>query len=163
MAYSKSDVWKLKVEDLKSALEDLGLNTSGNRKDLILRLHEALFPDGLSQSNVSVNSVQSGAAPLRSAVVESQSSDPSVLSGQAPLQPAGDFGEWDVIKVKEGPVYKRIPKNSRRQACEAFTKILNNVINKNDQKSWEDLCNFARCAIGSSIRGGKKKRVKPQF
>ena len=27
MAYSKSDVWKLKVEDLKSALEDLGLNT----------------------------------------------------------------------------------------------------------------------------------------
>ena len=35
---------------------------------------------------------------------------------------------------------------------------MNDVISLNDEKSWQNLANFARCAIGSSKRGSKKKR-----
>ena len=32
------------------------------------------------------------------------------------------------------------------------------MISKNDKSAWEDLGNFAQCSIGSSKRGGKKKK-----
>ena len=65
-----------------------------------------------------------------------------------------------IIKILQGPVYKRIPKASRLQAYITFTKLVQNVINKNDRQSWENLLNFARCAIGSSVQVGKKKKSK---
>ena len=63
-----------------------------------------------------------------------------------------------IIKISRGPVFKRIFKASRLQACIAFTKLVQCVIDKNDRKSWENLLNFARLAIGNSKRGGKKKK-----
>ena len=131
------DVEKMNLQALKVHLEKFGLSTScegagrgGSKKLLISRLKSFLF-------DVPPNPEDSiGATPL----------------------PAVEDSDWDVIKVKYGPVYKRIPKASRLQACFAFTKILNDVISLNDEKSWQNLANFARCAIGSSKRGGKKKR-----
>ena len=72
------------------------------------------------------------------------------------LDPAENVQEE--IKFAQGPVYKRIPKASRLHACTAFRKILQNIIDKNDWSSWMALLYFARSAIGSSVRGGKKHK-----
>ena len=128
---SMEDVDKMNLHTLKVHLENFGLSTScegagkGGSKKL---LHSRLKSFLFDVPN------------------------PEDSNGATPLLVAN---EWNIIKVKSGPVYKRLPKGSRCQSCIAFTKILDNVISKNDKSSWEDLGNFARCAIGSSNRGGK--------
>ena len=61
---------------------------------------------------------------------------------------------------KQGPVFKRIPKASRVQSCKIFKCLLDKVIENNDKYFWEKLFNFARCGIGSSVRGGKKNKTQ---
>ena len=130
----------IKIEQLKKALKALNLPQSGNKSNLLERLGWAnlpqscdIFQDISSQTNKNFAT--------------------NVMNDSTT-----ENGSWDLIKVKQGPVHKRIPKASRLQCCIAFTKVLNQVIAKNDKNSWSDLLNFARCGIGSSIRGGKKKK-----
>ena len=134
---TKTELWRMNVGPLRDALEERGLDSTGDKTALQKRLKAAIFPDDLSQSQSNVTNV-----------INNLEESVQVI----------DEEKWDLIKVKQGPVFKRIPKASRLQACLAFTKLLNNVISKNDKKSWEDLVNFARCGIGSSKRGGKKKK-----
>ena len=136
----------MNVPQLRAALTEFGLDSSGLKPVLQSRLREAIFQNDFSQSepNTSVTFVQNDLN------VSSNSNVINVLSEQS--------NSWDIIKVKQGPVFKRIPKNSRLQCCLAFTKILNSVISKNDEISWSNLLNFPRCGIGSSKRGGKKKQ-----
>ena len=136
--YTKTQITRLKLKDLQDALEDRGLDTSGGVLELKQRLREAIHPASSSQLG---------------------SSQPNVTNVTYNSDPASQPNEvWDLIKVKSGPVYKRIPKPSRLHACKAFTTIITNVTRNNDKDSWESLLNFARCGIGSSTRGGKKKK-----
>ena len=59
---------------------------------------------------------------------------------------------------KAGPVIKRIPKGSRLQLCKLLTEILEKVISKNDTESWEKFFRFPYICLGSTNRGGKKKK-----
>ena len=127
--FTKTQICQLKIEDLKTTLSERGLDTSGSRIALQKRLRLEIHPDLSSQSDMS--------------------------------QVTHDLDESGLnvlLKFREGAVYKRIPKASRLPACLAFTKILQSVINKNDIQSWSDLFNFARCAMGSSPRGGKNHK-----
>ena len=139
---TKTELWRMNVGPLRDALEERGLDSTGDKTALQKRLKAAIFPDDLSQSQSNVTNV-----------INNLEESVQVI----------DEEKWDLIKVKQGPVFQRIPKASRLQACLAYIKLLNNVIKYNDKKSWEDLVNFARCAIGSSKRGGKKKRAKLLF
>ena len=135
--YTKTQISHLKVEELKSALSQRGLETHGTRPELQKRLRNEIHLVDSSQVNLSVT-------------------DDSIGISQVPS--VEQTGTWDIIRVKQGPVFKRIPKASRLQSCIAFTKVLNNVTTKNDKSAWSDLFNFARCGLGSSSRGGKKKK-----
>ena len=59
---------------------------------------------------------------------------------------------------KAGPVLKRIPKGSRFQVCNLLTEILEKVVTKNDLESWESLMKFPNLCLGSTKRGGKRKK-----
>ena len=60
MSQPKKYLSQWKIEELKTALEDLGLDTTGNRPDLYKRLKEALGkgPSQSQTANPSVNDVQ---------------------------------------------------------------------------------------------------------
>ena len=120
---------KVSVLELKSQLKVFQKPTSGNKDVLIERLGWANLPQSFDMFNDSSSS-----------------------------QLDGSNDQESLLKFTEGAVYKRIPKASRLPACLAFTKILQNVINNNDIQAWANLFNFARCAIGSSSRGGKKHK-----
>ena len=137
---TKTELWRMNVGPLRDALEGRGLDSTGDKTALQKRLKAAIFPDDFSQSQSNVTNVTNN------------------FTNEEVSNQVNDDEKWDHIKVKQGPVFKRIPKASRLQACLAYIKLLNNVIKYNDKKSWEDLVNFARCAIGSSKRGGKKKK-----
>ena len=127
----RTQVWQMKHEELKDACEKRGLDSDGYKKDLQNRLFEKIWPShSSSQSQTNVTDATN--------VIN----DSNVI----------------LLKNHGGPVYKRIPKASRLAACIAFTKLLLNVIHRNDIQAWSDLINFARGAIGGSIRGGRKKR-----
>ena len=130
--FSKTQIRQMGVSDLRTALSERGLDSTGLRSVLQNRLREAIFQNDLSQSN-------------------------------ATIIDTNESGHPELLKIPKGPVFKRIPKASRLQACIAFTKVLRNVININDIKSWENLLSFARCAIGGSVRGGKKKKSQATF
>ena len=121
---------KVTIEMLKKSLKDLKLPQSGNKDVLIQRLGWA-----------ELNSIETD-------LFMDQFVSNNVTNDKQPLQ----------LKTFNRPIFKRIPKASRLQACIAYTKIVQNVIFKNDIDSWEKLLNFATCAIGGSIRGGKKKK-----
>ena len=117
--YTKTQISLLKVEELKRALNDRGLDICGSRPELQQRLRHHIHPLSLSQPNVTN--------------VTKNCNKPSVLNDlniSTQLPSASETDQWDIIKVKQGPVFKRIPKGSRLQSCIAFTKILNNVISK---------------------------------
>ena len=137
---TKTELWRMNVGPLRDALEERGLDSTGDKTALQKRLKAAIFPDDLSQSQSNVTNVTNN------------------FTNEEESNQVNDDEKWDLIKVKQGPVFKRIPKASRLQACLAYIILLNNVIKFNDKKSWEALMNFARCAIGSSKRGGKKKK-----
>ena len=60
--------------------------------------------------------------------------------------------------LKYGSVLKRIPKGSRPKAAKTFSQILQNIVEKNDNKSWQSLFQFARSCLGGTKRGGKKNK-----
>ena len=97
---------------------------------------------------------------LRQAIHPPSSSQPSQPNvSNVKNTTAVENDHTGLIKIPKGPVFKRIPKASRLPACIAYTKIIQNIIDKNDIDSYGGLVNFARCAIGSnSGRGGKKKK-----
>ena len=132
----------MSIPDLREALLERGLDSSGLKTVLQNRLREAIFQNDSSQSNES---------NVTGIVINS---DPSLDDKNELLT---------LMKIPKGPVYKRIPKASRLQACIAFTKVIQNVTYKNDIKSWQDLLSFAKCAIGGSVRGGKRRKAKQQF
>ena len=125
MSQPNKPLSQFKKSELQAALDDLGLDSTGQRLELYRRLKEALGK-GPSQSQI----------PSTDAINNDQ----------------------ELLKFGQGPVYKRIPKASRLPVCIAFTKILQKVIDNNDFQAWQDLFSFARGAIGSSTRGGKKKK-----
>ena len=65
--------------------------------------------------------------------------------------------EPKLLKFDQGPVFRRIPKASRHSASVAFEKVSQKVIDFNDLQAWTEFFSFARGAIGSSKRGGKKR------
>ena len=60
--------------------------------------------------------------------------------------------------LKYGAVLKRIPKGSRPSAAKVLTQILENLISKNDNASWQRLFQFGRSCLGATKRGGKKNK-----
>ena len=130
---SKTQLWQMDVTELKNALEARGLDQSGLKPILRDRLRAFIYPDDLSQTN-----------PM------------NVTSATDHLN---DAGQVILLKFTQGRVYQRIPKASRLPACIAYTKILQNIINKKDIQAWAKEMNFARGAIGCSVRGGKKHRT----
>ena len=133
---NKTQIWRMKVQSLRDALEARGLDSSGDQMELKKRLKTAIFPEDLNSQSSSQSNVAVVANNLNSSQLD----------------------DLDEIKISKGPVYKRIPKASRLHASIAFNKVVQDVIDKNDKHSWSNLLNFATCAIGSSTRGGKKKR-----
>ena len=65
---------------------------------------------------------------------------------------------WDLSFSSTGPVIKCIPKASRVQACKNFSEILNDIITKNDVKSWLCLLQYPRYCFGGTVRGGTKTK-----
>ena len=124
---TKTEIWRMKLGPLREALEERGLDSTGDKPALQKRLKAAIFPDDFSQSQSNVTNVTNN------------------FSNEEESNQVNDDEKWDLIKVKQGPVFKRIPKASRLQACLAYTKLLNNVISNNDKKSWEDLVNCDAC------------------
>ena len=108
------------------------------------RLHQAIYP--ISTSQASQSNVTNASNIL----------DNSQLDSTIDLNANG---QWDLIKVKQGPVLKRIPKASRLQVSIAYKKIIDRIMaNPLEKKCWEEFHNFPRLAIGCSIRGGKKNK-----
>ena len=112
--FQKTQISQLKIDDARAALSKRGLDSSGSRLKLQMRLRQAIHPDLSSQSDITCVS----------------NSSQGVSSSDVLLQ------------LKQGAVYKRIPKASRLPACFAFTKVLQNVIHKNDIQAWAKLFNF---------------------
>ena len=110
---TKTEIWRMKLGPLRDALEVRGLDSTGDKTALQKRLKAAIFPDDFSQS---------------------QSNVTNNFTNEEVSNQVNDDEKWDLIKVKQGPVFKRIPKASRLQACLAFIKLLNNVIKYNDNK-----------------------------
>ena len=117
------------------ALTERGLDSKGIVTTLKQRLKDAIFPDS---------------GPLSQPI-----SDPS---SQTPTDSAGENGPWNLLKLNHGPTLPRIPKGSRTQVSIGFRKVLENLMAKNDRDAWEKFLNFARSAIGRSVRGGRKKK-----
>ena len=59
---------------------------------------------------------------------------------------------------KATSVIKRIPKGSRIQVCKLLTKILEDILSKNDSESWEKLLSFPNICLSTTNRGGKNKK-----
>ena len=113
--YTKSEISHLKIEECINALNDRGLDTTGKRKELQQRLRHAIHPDNLNQSNQT-----NGLASATNVTTNSDSaSQPNEV--------------WDLIKVKSGPVYRRIPKANRPPASKSFTTVVTNVTRNNDK------------------------------
>ena len=111
---TKTQISQLNIDDARAALNERGLDSSCSRFELQMRLRQAIHSDPSSQSDISCasNSLQ------------------------------GDNSSDVLLQFKQGAVYKRIPKASRLPACFAFTKVLQNVIHKNDIQAWAKLFNF---------------------
>ena len=56
--------------------------------------------------------------------------------------------------LKYGATLKRIPKGSRQNAAKVLTQILTNIVQKNDNASWQRLFRFGRSCLGGTKRGG---------
>ena len=69
---------------------------------------------------------------------------------------SGQQNELDFLKF--GSVLKRIPKGSRPKAAKTLSQILQKIIQKNDNASWQSLFQFARSCLGGTKRGGKKNK-----
>ena len=115
---TKTELWRMNVGPLRDALEERGLDSTGDKTALQKRLKAAIFPDDLSQSQSNVTNAT------------------NIFTNEEESNQVNDDEKWDLIKVKQGPVFKRIPKASRLQACLAYIILLNNVIKFNDKKSW---------------------------
>ena len=68
----------------------------------------------------------------------------------------GQPNELDFLKY--GSVLKRIPKGSRPKAAKVLSQILQKIVQKNDNASWQSLFQFARSCLGGTKRGGKKNK-----
>ena len=152
---NKTHIWRMKVQPLRDTLENLGLDSTGDHTELKKGLLAAIFPDDSSQNqsnftNVTGDSSQPDVTNVANNFVSSQTNVSNMRNHLEDID--------SIIKISKGPVFKRIPKASRLQACIAFAKLLQCVIDKNDRQSWENLLNFARLAIGNSKRGVKKKK-----
>ena len=93
--YTKTQINHWKVDELKAALSERGLDTSGTRPELQKRLRHEIHPIGNSQPNTSIF--------------------PKDINGSTQIPSATENDQWDIIKIKQGPVFKRIPKASRLQ------------------------------------------------
>ena len=71
------------------------MDTSGTRPELQKRLRHEIHPIGNSQPNTSIF--------------------PKDINGSTQIPSATENDQWDIIKIKQGPVFKRIPKASRLQ------------------------------------------------
>ena len=148
----RGDITSLRSEELKVALTQRGLDPKGNVVQLKQRLRDFIFPDAGPLSQAASGS--SSQTPNDSVTDPSQ----NVNSVQTPTVLADGNGHWNLLKINHGPVLTRIPKASRTQASIAYRKILENLIAKNDREAWEKYLNFARSAIGRSVRGGRKQK-----
>ena len=92
--FTKTQISHLKIEELKVALTQRGLDTSGNRSELQLRLRQHIHPVHGSQENLTPPNI-------------SNVGNDSVV----------ETGSWDVIMVKQGPVFKKACPSSTSACC----------------------------------------------
>ena len=98
--YTKTVIWQMNISELRAALVEHGLDSTGLKTALQNRLREAIFQDdsGQSQSNTTgVNNVQNN--------LNVTSNTNSVENEQIEL------------KILNRPVFRRISMASRLQAC----------------------------------------------
>ena len=106
--FTKSEISSMRVQPLRDALAERGLDTSGNGTTLKERLRDAIHPQ------ISSNSQNANASQSNVAIVANNLADE-----------ADENSFWDILKTNQGPVLQRIPKASRTQTSIAFRKILN--------------------------------------
>ena len=89
----------------------------------------------------------------------------SERTGWETLPPSTDIFTDSPVEVhgainfkRAGPVIKRLPKGSRVQCAKAVTTLLEDVLTKNDNKSWERLLSFPSRCLSAPKRAGSKKK-----
>ena len=86
--FTKTQISQLKIDDARAALSERGLDSSGSRLELHMRLRNAIHPDISSQSDMNVsNSLQD----VNSSVVLLQHSYPERLLGWKKFPRHGTF------------------------------------------------------------------------
>lgn len=60
------------------------------------------------------------------------------------------------------PIFRQLPKPSRRPATSAFCSLLEEVVKENSVQSWQRLLSFAPCCLFSPKCGGKRWSLASQ-